>query len=140
MNWKFWTWPAQIRRLSKELAEEMELRAALQKSNREWCKQFRLAEMAVKSLRDDAPVLENPQILAAFTQADDVSPWWQAVNSLVKLRGKEETDAALQANLDSEARHYNAGRAAAIEDLLVLLHQTRARARKANEGESEQAA
>jgi len=51
------------------------------------------------------------------------SNWMMAVMAVMELHGTANTQAALQPGLDDAARHYNAGRAAGVEDVRADLRR-----------------
>lgn len=57
---------------------------------------------------------------------------WTGVLAVLELSADEETGFALMAGITSEARHYNAGRAAALVDARKRLVRLWRKANKAN--------
>lgn len=103
----------------RRAAEELELRVGQLREEREHGAAF-LDAMERHGVTEEL-------VLPVFGMADDGTAWWRAVNGFVALQARIERGNALSANLSSESRHYNAGRAAALEDLREQFVQLRAR-------------
>jgi hypothetical protein len=103
----------------RRAAEELELRLGQLREEREHGAAF-LDSMERHGVTEEL-------VLPVFGMADDGTAWWRAVNGFVALQARIERGNALSANLSSESRHYNAGRAAALEDLREQFLQLRAR-------------
>jgi hypothetical protein len=71
--------------------------------------------------------VSDGEVLSCFGMVDDSTPWWRAVNGFVAAQARIERGNAFAANLSTEARHFNAGRAAALEDLREQFVQLRVR-------------
>jgi hypothetical protein len=72
-------------------------------------------------------------VLGVLALAHDDTNWWRAVLHILRRQTTTENEAACSPNLSSEARHYNAGRAAALIDHLDCLLQLQAKAQRQNE-------
>jgi hypothetical protein len=98
----------------------------------------RRLELSLASLRKQQFFLESlatmevsvemvTEVLGSF---EEDSREWQAIMKLLHAQATTEVDGALPAGVDSEMRHYRAGRAAAALDLLNLLEMHRRRGRE----------
>ena len=70
--------------------------------------------------------IEEQSAREAFSTMPATGPQWRALLWFLGEQKKVETAAALQAGLTNEARHYNAGRAAGVSDLIDSLQSAHA--------------
>lgn len=69
--------------------------------------------------------MTTEQIQAGFLSLDPTHPFYQAVQEVVRMQKEIEVDAVAQNNLTDAARHFNAGRLAAVIDVGQLLVDAR---------------
>lgn len=67
--------------------------------------------------------MTSTEIQNALSGLPQDSNWYRAIQVVIGFHLAANTQAALQPGLEDAARHYNAGRAAGVEDLLVDLDQ-----------------
>lgn len=79
-----------------------------------------------------ADVLGEQQVLAALVLVDETTPLWRALHRLIDLLQQDQQDAVCRPNLNSEQRHFNAGRLSMCEDLRDTLNQKWTEARRQN--------
>jgi len=69
---------------------------------------------------------EEQKAREAFSTMPAGGPQWWAIQWFLNDTALREVAGALQPNLGTEARHFNAGRAAAITDLFAALTEAHA--------------
>lgn len=136
MNWKFWTWPAQIRALEADLAGEHNCARVLTRriegleSELDESKARLTARSVFDSELHDAP-MPLEQAYAAFEGVTDATPWWRMVHCVLQKEIATEQLALAQPALASEQSHFNRGRLARLLDLQAQLHTLREAAQRA---------
>jgi hypothetical protein len=117
MNWKFWTWPEQIRRLRAELesGEDYVNRASEVRRENDILK-ARLEAVYHRTPAPRTPAAQDAANRERWITLSEFEPshaLWQEVLKLADEAERFELDAALGPNLSDGTRQYNAGRAAA---------------------------
>lgn len=129
MNWKFWTWPAQIRALEDNLDTA---RSALRLNTH---RMQHLEDALGERLDFEKSLLTEPlpreQAYAAFEGVTDETPWWRMVHCVLQKEIATEQLALAQPALASEQSHFNRGRLARLLDLQAQLHSLREAAQRA---------
>jgi hypothetical protein len=79
---------------------------------------------------DAARLANDAEVRAAFEGVHEQTKWWVMLNHVLERRTRDELGLAVLAGVRAEERHYRAGAAAALMDLVVGMHRLKVEAQR----------